>query len=264
MPAVTRHEAEFIIHTKHRVLQPAHLVFQTLLASPDLPELSRDLRLHSEHIQHGHCAAPQPPLLRPHLPHPVDGSLQTGLLFQHPAVQSPDEASLYLLGCSFLVEFEEPPGALDDVSGLVLEAFAYVGLQHEVVHVALGAGQLQLPCQHGHHQGCAPRPHHPAHHRHPPPAHRVGHDVAVADGQEGAGYHPHAVEEIAVHPGVGGVVVHLAQPQRPGGEEEEGQHEETEGVLWVQRHDGLEDEAKVEADTVDNSDAWRAGVLEQT
>ena len=258
---MVRNGIKHIVNHLQFPFQSRHFVLQGLLSSAHRAELGADVQLGFVHVQHGQGIVTQPPLVSLDLPDRVDGAQQVRL----PLEQT---AGVYLrqrlpFAADLLVQFVEAPAVLDHVGRLVLQPLPDLDLQDEVVHVLLGAGQLQLPGQDSHHQGRAAGAHHPADHRNAAAAQGVGHDVAVADGEEGDGHHPHGVEEVPVNPGVVGVVVHLAQPQRPGGYEEEGEHEDAQRVVRIQRHHGLEDEAEVEVDAVEGPEALGAGVLVQ-
>ena len=88
---------------------------------------------------------------------------------------------------------------------------------------------------------------------------RVGHDVAVADAQEGDGDEPHGVEQV----GMLLVVVPLALTQRPAGDDPQGHHEDEKDRARADGHERLEDEARVEVDAVEGADGPRRCVRKQ-
>ncbi len=158
-----------------------------------------------------------------------------------------------------LLVFVDEPTRLEDVRGGVFEALVELHVDDEVVHVLLGARQLELTREDSDDERRAARAEDAGEDGDAAAAVRVGHDVTVADGQERDGNEPHGVEEV----GVVLVMVHLAGAQHPGRDDEDGQHEYGEHVLRVQRHHRLENELEVEVDTVECAEALRRRVGEE-
>ena len=206
------------------------------------------------HLHDGHGVVREPPAPVLQLPDVVDGVQEFGLELQ--------DLPLLLTGLvSFTLILEELPATLDHIGGLSLEPPAQLYFADKVMDILLCLGQLQLPGENSYYEGGTPGAHNARQDGYAPTAVGVGHDVAVTDREEGDGDEPHGVEEVAVDAGVVGVVVHLAQPQRPACDDKQGHHEDTQEVVGVQRHKRLEDESKVEVDPVECTQTLAGSVL---